>query len=217
MNRGKTVGDEESANQEKTVSDGAFESRVSRNPVSDALEVALLSELIDALAHLGEYAPKRLNGISRAERFLHALESLEANAREALVGMLISSALGRLEATRWYTRTSLELVLELCDLRHATLFTNQRDELEHALERAVASGRPLRQKLELHPPNGRAFLGTWTHAVKLWQVITALHSPQASRLLTALLRATDDRALVSSPRPEPSREACHWMPRTLTW
>jgi hypothetical protein len=202
-------------NQEEAVPDGVFESR--EWSVSDEREAALLSELIDALAHLGDYALKRLNTMSRAERFAGALESLETHARDALVGMLVSSTLGQLEATRWYARTSLELVLELCDLGHAGLFITQRDALEHALERAVSSGRPVRQKLEAHPPNGRAFLNTWTHAVQLWQVITALHSPHASRLLTALLRATDTQKPVSNARPGSSRESCWWMSRTLTW
>lgn len=202
-------------NQERTLGEGIFASRVS-GMTSDEREVVLLSELIDALAHLGEYAPERLKASARAERFSIALGSLAAGERSKLVRLLVSSALGRLEATRWYTRTSLELVLELCDLGQAELFIAQRDELEGALERAVTSSRPRRQKLEMHPPNGRAFLNTWTHALRLWQVITALHSPHASRLLTALLRATDEQLCSSAPT-EPSAGPCWWMPRRLAW
>lgn len=179
---------------------------------AEARGAMLLAELIDCLTGIGDYALDDLNPRARAERLSQTFGRLGLTERDELVGLLVSSALGRLEATRWYTRDGLDVLLGLCTLESRNLILGWRSELEAALEDAIVRARRIRHRREPHPPRGRAFLRTWTHAIGLWQVITALHSPHSSRLLTELLRVHERIVL-----PNPSRPPCWWMPHTLAW
>ena len=207
MGEKRTVGDGVLAIEVKGVQDGALEPEDLNS--AEAREAMLLSELLDCLTGVGTYAPESLNSASRAERFSRTLEALRMAERGDLVGLLVSSALGRLEATRWYARDALEVLVGLCALESSNLILTWRSELEDTLEGAIQRGHRLQHRRGAHPPRGRAFLRTWTYAIQLWQVIAALHSPHASRLLTALLRVHD--------RAAPSRPVCCWMPRSLAW
>jgi hypothetical protein len=202
----ETVGNGVFASSRKRVQDGVLEPG-NLESEAETREAMLLSELLDCLTGAGNYAPESLNGARRAERFSRALDGLGMDERDDLVALLVSSVLGRLEASRWYARDALEVLVGLCALESGHLMLTWRSELEAALENAIQRGQRLQHRREPHPPRGRAFLRTWTYAIQLWQVITALHSPHSSRLLTALLRVHE--------RAAPSRPTSWWMPRML--
>jgi hypothetical protein len=81
---------------------------------SDVLEVDLMSEWLDCLTGFGNYEPKKLQADARGSTFKNYFANLEFEQQKRTADLVFESALGKLEATRWYVRPSLELMLELC-------------------------------------------------------------------------------------------------------
>lgn len=151
------------------------------------IRALILAELIDCVAEAGNDTPKR-HAESRAARFGRYLSNLEPEHAEYAAHLLVTSALGQLEVTRWYTRSSLEVLLELSRSSHAGLLVPARARIEQVFDDPEALKRWARPKRERGIPRGRAFVGTWSCAIGLWEVLQALHSPHAGRALTQMLQ-----------------------------
>ncbi len=97
---------------------------------SDMLEVDLMSEWLDCLTGFGNYEAKKLQADSRDSKFEAYFAKLGTDQQKHTADLVFDSALGRLEATRWYVRPSLELMLELCKNGFEQAFVHRRFELE---------------------------------------------------------------------------------------
>ena len=155
---------------------------------SDFLEVDLMSEWLDCLTGFGNYEPKKLLEESRVARFEEYFAKLEFEQQKRTADLVFESALGRLEATRWYVRPSLELLLELCKNGFDKAFVHRRPELEQMFLDQTAFEAWLEAGHTSKAPRGRAFLSTWRYVILLWNVLNALHSPVSSQVLTKLLK-----------------------------
>jgi hypothetical protein len=155
---------------------------------TDFLEVDLMSEWLDCLTGFGYYEPKKLQEESRVSRFETYFANLEADQQKRSADLIFESALGKLEATRWYVRPSLELLLELCKNGYEKAFLHRRPELEQLFLDQTAFEAWLEAGHTSKAPRGRAFLSTWRYAILLWNVLNALHSPFSSEVLTKLLK-----------------------------
>lgn len=201
--------------------------------LDEEIRALILAELIDCVAEVGNYAPSLRHGESCALRFGRYLDCLESAEAEYAAHLLVQSALGQLEATRWYTRSSLDVLLELARSDRAALFIPARARIERMFDDPAALMRWARPKRERGTPRGRAFVGTWAYAIGLWEVLSALHSTQSSRALTQILRlhrvwrqasvqeesSRRKQRNVTDEGTEPMLAClpCNWMRRSLAW
>ena len=199
--------------------------------LDEDIRTLILAELIDCVAEVGSYAPERRHGESCATRFAHYLGSLESLEAEYAAHLLVTSAIGQLEATRWYTRPSLDVLLELSRSHQAALLVSARARIERLFDDPDALMRWLRPKRERSISRGRAFVGTWSYAIGLWEVLQALHSPHSSRVLTQILQLHRVWRQVSqyeesmrrrrrnkkSNHVQPVCVPRNWMRRSLAW
>ena len=154
----------------------------------DVLEVDLMSEWLDCLTGFGNYEAKKLQADARGSRFKSYFAELEFDQQKRTADLVFDSALGKLEATRWYVRPSLELMLELCQNGFENAFVHRRTDLENMFLDQAAFEAWLKARKGGKAPRGRAFLYTWRYAILLWNVLNALHSPFSSEILTKLLK-----------------------------
>ena len=154
----------------------------------DVLEVDLMSEWLDCLTGFGNYEAKKLQADARGSRFKSYFATLEFDQQKRTADLVFDSALGKLEATRWYVRPSLELMLELCQNGFENAFVHRRIDLENMFLDQAAFEAWLEARQGGKAPRGRAFLYTWRYAILLWNVLNALHSPFSSEILTKLLK-----------------------------
>jgi hypothetical protein len=155
---------------------------------SDVLEVDLMSEWLDCLTGFGNYEAKKLQTNARGKTFKNYFANLEFEQQKRTADLVFESALGKLEATRWYVRPSLELMLELCKNGFENAFVHRRTDLENMFLDQAAFEAWLDARQGSKAPRGRAFLYTWRYAILLWNVLNALHSPYSSEVLTKLLK-----------------------------
>jgi hypothetical protein len=155
---------------------------------SEMLEVDLMSEWLDCLTGFGNYEPQKLQADARGSRFKSYFSRLEFEQQKRTADLVFDSALGKLEATRWYVRPSLELMLELCKNGFENAFLHRRTDLESMFLDQAAFEAWLKVRHNSKIPRGRAFLYTWRYAILLWNVLNALHSPFSSEVLTKLLK-----------------------------
>jgi hypothetical protein len=155
---------------------------------SDVLEVDLMSEWLDCLTGFGNYEAKKLQAEARGKTFKNYFAKLEIEQQKCTADLVFDSALGKLEATRWYVRPSLELMLELCKNGFENAFVHRRTDLENMFLDQAAFEAWLEARQGSKAPRGRAFLYTWRYAILLWNVLNALHSPYSSEVLTKLLK-----------------------------
>jgi hypothetical protein len=155
---------------------------------NDVLEVDLMSEWLDCLTGFGNYEAKKLQTDSRDSKFEAYFSELEFEQQKRTADLVFDSALGQLEATRWYVRPSLELMLELCKNGYEHAFVHRRFDLENMFLDQIALEAWLEARHSSKAPRGRAFLYTWRYAILLWNVLNALHSPYSSEVLTKLLK-----------------------------
>ncbi len=155
---------------------------------SDVLEVDLMSEWLDCLTGFGNYEPKKLQAGAPGSRFKSYFSRLEFEQQQRTADLVFDSALGKLEATRWYVRPSLELMLELCQNGFENAFVHRRVDLENMFLDQTALKAWLEARQGSKAPRGRAFLYTWRYAILLWNVLNALHSPFSSEILTKLFK-----------------------------
>jgi hypothetical protein len=155
---------------------------------SDMLEVDLMSEWLDCLTGFGNYEAKKVQADARGSTFKNYFAKLEFEQQKRTADLVFESALGQLEATRWYVRPSLELMLELCKNGFENAFVHRRTELENMFLDQAALKAWLEARQGSKAPRGRAFLYTWRYAILLWNVLNALHSPYSSEVLTKLLK-----------------------------
>jgi hypothetical protein len=98
---------------------------------SDMLEVDLISEWLDCLTGFGNYEAKKLQTDSRDSKFEAYFSELGTEQQKRTADLVFDSALGQLEATRWYVRPSLELMFELCKSGFEHAFIHRRADLEN--------------------------------------------------------------------------------------